>query len=170
MILVGNCKCYGYSLVFSHSSRTFKRWSKFYKLFMTIFDICYSVFYLFYIIFIFYYLISMLWMCAHRIFNESYVPHGLKVVQAFSERGLRGLIELECRWRRHFLNSMQPSHLPPLWSIDHNHQKYLSKYREDLHITLNWVHIVHILPTGRRVCVVWDGPWWSWPRHECFSV
>ncbi|KAB5562274.1 hypothetical protein PHYPO_G00016030 [Pangasianodon hypophthalmus] len=71
-----------------------------------------------------------------RIFNESYVPHGLKVVQAYAERGLRGLIELERRWRQHFLSCMQPKFLPPLWSVDHNHEKYLRKYGENLLINL----------------------------------
>ncbi|TSO25215.1 Exonuclease 3'-5' domain-containing protein 2 [Bagarius yarrelli] len=72
-----------------------------------------------------------------RIFNENYVPHGLKVVQAYAESGLRGLIELERRWRQHFLSSMQPNFLPPLWSVDHNHEKYLRKYGENLLITLS---------------------------------
>uniref|UniRef100_A0A8C1EYR9 Exonuclease 3'-5' domain-containing protein 2 n=1 Tax=Cyprinus carpio carpio TaxID=630221 RepID=A0A8C1EYR9_CYPCA len=63
-----------------------------------------------------------------RIFNESYVPHGLKVVQVYAERGLRGLMDLERCWRQHFLTSMQPRHLPPLWSVSHNHDKYLRKY------------------------------------------
>ncbi|KAM9465756.1 exonuclease 3'-5' domain-containing protein 2 isoform 3-T10 [Clarias gariepinus] len=71
-----------------------------------------------------------------RIFNESYVPHGLKVVQAYAEHGLRGLIDLERRWRQHFLSSMQPNFLPPLWSVDHNHEKYLRKYGENLLIYL----------------------------------
>lgn len=73
-----------------------------------------------------------------RIFNESYVPHGLKVVQAYAEHGLRGLMELERCWRQHFLTSMKPRHLPPLWSVNHNHDKYLRKYGEDLQIQLNW--------------------------------
>uniref|UniRef100_A0A673FF15 Exonuclease 3'-5' domain-containing protein 2 n=1 Tax=Sinocyclocheilus rhinocerous TaxID=307959 RepID=A0A673FF15_9TELE len=72
-----------------------------------------------------------------RILNESYVPHGLKVVQAHAVRGLRGLMELERCWRQHFLTSMQPRHLPPLWSVNHNHDKYLRKYGEDLQIQLN---------------------------------
>ncbi|XP_028839877.1 exonuclease 3'-5' domain-containing protein 2 isoform X2 [Denticeps clupeoides] len=71
-----------------------------------------------------------------RIFNEAYVPHGLKVVRAFAERGLRGLMELERRWREHFLSAMQPRFLPPLWSVSHNHDKYLRKYGEDLVIQL----------------------------------
>ncbi|XP_059376870.1 exonuclease 3'-5' domain-containing protein 2 isoform X2 [Carassius carassius] len=72
-----------------------------------------------------------------RIFNESCVPHGLKVVQVYAERGLRGLMDLERCWRQHFLNTMQPRHLPPLWSVSHNHDKYLRKYGEDLQIQLN---------------------------------
>lgn len=72
-----------------------------------------------------------------RIFNELYVPHGLKVVRAHAERGLKGLMELERRWRQHFLNSMQPKHLPPLWSVDHNHSKFLRKYGGDIPIKLN---------------------------------
>lgn len=72
-----------------------------------------------------------------KILNEAYVPHGLKVVQAHAEQGLRGLMVLERRWRQHFLTTMQPRHLPPLWSIDHNHSKLLRKYGEDLPIKLN---------------------------------
>ncbi|RXM35421.1 Exonuclease 3'-5' domain-containing protein 2 [Acipenser ruthenus] len=65
-----------------------------------------------------------------RIFNESYIPHGLKVVQAYTKGGLRSLMELEKRWRQHFLTSMQPRHIPPLWSVEHNHSKLLRKYGE----------------------------------------
>ncbi|XP_042244809.1 exonuclease 3'-5' domain-containing protein 2 isoform X2 [Thunnus maccoyii] len=72
-----------------------------------------------------------------RIFNEAYVPHGLKVVHAYAEQGLRGLMNLERRWRQHFLTTMHPRHLPPLWSVDHNHSKFLRKYGEDLPIKLN---------------------------------
>ncbi|KAL4656175.1 exonuclease 3'-5' domain-containing protein 2 isoform X1 [Arapaima gigas] len=72
-----------------------------------------------------------------RIFNQSYVPHGLKVVQAYAQSGLRGLMELERRWRQHFLSTMKPRHLHPLWSVDHNHAKFLRKYGKDLPIQLN---------------------------------
>lgn len=72
-----------------------------------------------------------------RIFNEAYVPHGLKVVRASAERGLPGLMDLERRWRQHFLTAMRPRHLPPLWAVDHNHGKFLRKYGEDLPIKLN---------------------------------
>ncbi|KAM9842465.1 exonuclease 3'-5' domain-containing protein 2 isoform 1-T2 [Aulostomus maculatus] len=72
-----------------------------------------------------------------RIFNEAYVPHGLKVVRVHAELGLRGLMDLERRWRQHFLTTMHPQHLPPLWSVDHNHVKFLRKYGENLPIKLN---------------------------------
>ncbi|XP_068194331.1 exonuclease 3'-5' domain-containing protein 2 isoform X2 [Antennarius striatus] len=72
-----------------------------------------------------------------RIFNEAYIPHGLKVVRAYATKGLKGLMELERRWRQHFLSNMKPRHLPPLWSVDHNHSKFLRKYGEDLPIKLN---------------------------------
>ncbi|NXT54540.1 EXD2 protein, partial [Pluvianellus socialis] len=72
-----------------------------------------------------------------RICNESYMPHGLKVVQCFAKGGLRSLMQLERRWRQHFLDSMQPKHLPEQWSVDHNHTKLIRKYGEDLQIKLS---------------------------------
>ena len=38
---------------------------------------------------------------------------------------LGGLLDLEVRWRKHFLSTMKPKHLPPLWSI--NHQVHFNK-------------------------------------------
>ncbi|XP_074854978.1 exonuclease 3'-5' domain-containing protein 2 [Carettochelys insculpta] len=72
-----------------------------------------------------------------RVCNESYVPHGLKVVQCFARGGLRSLMQLERRWRQHFLDSMQPKHLPEQWSVNHNHGKLIRKYGEDLQIELS---------------------------------
>ncbi|NWS75977.1 EXD2 protein, partial [Crotophaga sulcirostris] len=72
-----------------------------------------------------------------RVCNESYMPHGLKVVQCFAKGGLRSLMQLERRWRQHFLDSMQPKHLPEQWSVDHNHMKLIRKYGEDLQIELS---------------------------------
>uniref|UniRef100_A0A8C8R8R3 Exonuclease 3'-5' domain-containing protein 2 n=1 Tax=Pelusios castaneus TaxID=367368 RepID=A0A8C8R8R3_9SAUR len=72
-----------------------------------------------------------------RISNESYVPHGLKVVQCFTKGGLRSLMQLERRWRQHFLDTMQPKHLPKQWSVNHNHGKLIRKYGEDLQIELS---------------------------------
>ncbi|XP_005399097.1 PREDICTED: exonuclease 3'-5' domain-containing protein 2 isoform X2 [Chinchilla lanigera] len=72
-----------------------------------------------------------------RISNESYVPHGLKVVQCHARGGLRSLMRLESRWRQHFLDSMQPRHLPQQWSVDHNHEKLLRKYGDDPPVQLS---------------------------------
>ncbi|KAM4013258.1 exonuclease 3'-5' domain-containing protein 2 [Anomaloglossus baeobatrachus] len=71
-----------------------------------------------------------------RIFNETYTPHGLKVVQCFAKGGLTSLMELEKRWRQHFLDRMTPKFLPQQWSVDHNHSKLIKKYGEDLPIHL----------------------------------
>lgn len=65
------------------------------------------------------------------------MPHGLKVVQCFAKGGLRSLMQLERRWRQHFLDSMQPKYLPEQWSVDHNHTKLIRKYGEDLQIELS---------------------------------
>ncbi|KAM5274280.1 exonuclease 3'-5' domain-containing protein 2 [Ctenodactylus gundi] len=72
-----------------------------------------------------------------RISNENYVPHGLKVVQCHARGGLRSLMQLESRWRQHFLDSMQPKHLPQQWSVDHNHQKLLRRHGDDLTVKLS---------------------------------
>lgn len=76
-------------------------------------------------------------LCLGRISNENYIPHGLKVVQCHAQGGLRSLMQLESRWRQHFLDSMQPKYLPQQWSVDHNHQKLLRKLGGDLPITLS---------------------------------
>ena len=51
--------------------------------------------------------------------NEFYCAHGEKVVDFFRNENA-GLVELERLWRQHFLDCMQPKHLPELWSVDHN--------------------------------------------------
>ncbi|MEE6491821.1 hypothetical protein FKM82_016394 [Ascaphus truei] len=71
-----------------------------------------------------------------RVFNETFKPHGLKVVQSFANSGLKSLMELERRWRQHFLDTMQPKHLPQQWSVDHNHSKLIRKYGDDLPVHL----------------------------------
>nr|XP_033806992.1 exonuclease 3'-5' domain-containing protein 2 isoform X2 [Geotrypetes seraphini]XP_033806993.1 exonuclease 3'-5' domain-containing protein 2 isoform X2 [Geotrypetes seraphini]XP_033806994.1 exonuclease 3'-5' domain-containing protein 2 isoform X2 [Geotrypetes seraphini]XP_033806995.1 exonuclease 3'-5' domain-containing protein 2 isoform X2 [Geotrypetes seraphini] len=72
-----------------------------------------------------------------RIFNESYIPHGLKVVHCYAKGGLRSLMQLEKRWRQHFLDTMQPNYLPQRWSVDHNHSKLLREFGDDLEIGLS---------------------------------
>lgn len=71
------------------------------------------------------------------ITNENYVPHGLKVYQHVCENG--GLIAFESRWRKHFLDTMQPKFLPNMWSIDHNHERLalqVSKMKVDFDISI----------------------------------
>ncbi|XP_074092145.1 exonuclease 3'-5' domain-containing protein 2 isoform X4 [Macrotis lagotis] len=72
-----------------------------------------------------------------RIANESYVPHGLKVVQCHAKGGLRSLMQLESRWRQHFLDSMKPKHLPQQWSVNHNHRNLLRKHGDNLLVELS---------------------------------
>ncbi|XP_077396178.1 exonuclease 3'-5' domain-containing protein 2 [Festucalex cinctus] len=72
-----------------------------------------------------------------RISNEAYVCHGQKVVRAYAERGPHGLMELERRWRQHFLSTMRPKHLPPLWCVQHKHNKLLRKYSDDVPVKDN---------------------------------
>ncbi|KAM7362483.1 exonuclease 3'-5' domain-containing 2 isoform 2-T2 [Cochliomyia hominivorax] len=51
--------------------------------------------------------------------NEKYSQHGEKVVQTFQMKH-GGLLKLEKIWREHFIHTMQPKYLPPLWNINHN--------------------------------------------------
>ncbi|XP_053680516.1 exonuclease 3'-5' domain-containing protein 2 [Anopheles nili] len=54
--------------------------------------------------------------------NELYCAHGERVVDYFKNIP-GGLSQLERRWREHFLRTMRPKHLPPLWSVDHNYKR-----------------------------------------------
>lgn len=58
-----------------------------------------------------------------RDWNEDYQAHGELVCKAYQQRGL---VHLQQRWRRHFLDTMQPKHLPQYWSVNHNLQKMCS--------------------------------------------
>ncbi|XP_026694356.2 exonuclease 3'-5' domain-containing protein 2-like isoform X1 [Ciona intestinalis] len=61
-----------------------------------------------------------------RYHNEAYIPHGFKVIDTIqSENSLHGLIDFEKRWREHFLATMNPQHLPHLWSVEHNHDRVI---------------------------------------------
>ena len=62
--------------------------------------------------------------------NADYVPHGLKVVRHFEEQP-GGLLAFERLWREHFLKTMQPRHLPALWSVEH-HRKPEEKWGNNL--------------------------------------
>ncbi|EZA55697.1 Exonuclease 3'-5' domain-containing protein [Ooceraea biroi] len=59
-----------------------------------------------------------------------YQPHGLKVVQYF-QRQEGGLIELERMWREHFLITMNPKHLPSLWSVRHNQERLIIRQAQN---------------------------------------
>ena len=58
---------------------------------------------------------------SHRIEHASFVPHGQKVVRHYMAHGR--LIQFEKLWRRHFLDTMRPNHLPDMWSVDHHHDQ-----------------------------------------------
>jgi len=61
--------------------------------------------------------------------NSDYVPHSRAVVQHHLKEG--GLLELEVRWRKHFLATMQPKHLPELWSVNHQQERLGVKAAEN---------------------------------------
>lgn len=48
--------------------------------------------------------------------------HGLQVVKYFTDNE-GGLVSLEKMWREHFLKTMEPQYLPPLWSVSHNQER-----------------------------------------------
>lgn len=51
--------------------------------------------------------------------NENYSAHGMKVVE-FYKANQQGLVNLERKWREHFLTTMKPKYMPDLWSVEHN--------------------------------------------------
>eukprot|EP00088_Acartia_fossae_P022853 TRINITY_DN2395_c0_g1_i1.p1 TRINITY_DN2395_c0_g1~~TRINITY_DN2395_c0_g1_i1.p1 ORF type:complete len:602 (+),score=79.45 TRINITY_DN2395_c0_g1_i1:69-1874(+) len=59
--------------------------------------------------------------CNFHEINSDYTPHSRAVVQHFLKEG--GLIQLEVRWREHFLTTMKPKYLPPLWSVNHQEER-----------------------------------------------
>ncbi|KAF7995039.1 hypothetical protein HCN44_004511 [Aphidius gifuensis] len=56
--------------------------------------------------------------------------HGQKVVEYFKHTD-GGLVSLEKQWREHFLNTMEPQYLPPLWSVDHNQRRLERRITEN---------------------------------------
>ena len=62
--------------------------------------------------------------------NEGYLPHGKKVVDYFISNG-DGILQLEKRWRQHFLDTMKPKYLPPFWSVTHQQQRLAVRLAED---------------------------------------
>ncbi|XP_045504549.1 exonuclease 3'-5' domain-containing protein 2 [Colias croceus] len=55
--------------------------------------------------------------------NADYECHGFKVVEYFLNNEEGGLLRLEEMWRQHFLDCMQPRHMPHLWSVKHNEER-----------------------------------------------
>ncbi|KAK8394426.1 hypothetical protein O3P69_006544 [Scylla paramamosain] len=58
-----------------------------------------------------------------RDWNEDFQAHGEQVCEKYRRKGL---VQLQHRWRRHFLDTMQPKHLPQYWSVSHNLHKLCS--------------------------------------------
>jgi len=61
--------------------------------------------------------------------NAEYTPHSRAVVQHYLREG--GLMELEVRWRKHFLATMKPKYLPDLWSVNHQEERLGVKAAEN---------------------------------------
>ena len=62
--------------------------------------------------------------------NANYVSHGFEVVKRVCAEGK--LLEFEKMWRKHFVDTMQPKFLPPLWSVDHRHEILKGKLTDSL--------------------------------------
>ncbi|CAH0600197.1 unnamed protein product [Chrysodeixis includens] len=60
--------------------------------------------------------------------NTEFESHGEKVVDYFLNG--EGLLRLEEMWREHFLASMDPRHMPELWSIKHTEERLRVKLDE----------------------------------------
>lgn len=55
-----------------------------------------------------------------RNWTEHYRGHGQRVCEAYRRKGL---VQLQQRWRRHFIDTMRPKYLPRFWSVTHNLEK-----------------------------------------------
>jgi len=74
-------------------------------------------------------MIAMASECDFHEINSNYTPHSRAVVQHYLKEG--GLMELEVRWRKHFLATMKPKYLPPLWSVNHQEERLGVKAAEN---------------------------------------
>lgn len=54
----------------------------------------------------------------------------MQVVQYYENSG-GGLVNLEQKWREHFLTCMQPKFLPELWSVSHNQERLKSRQAQN---------------------------------------
>ena len=64
--------------------------------------------------------------------NCDFISHGREVVRKVKEEG--GLLAFERMWREHFLETMNPKYLPPLWTVDHEQEKVKRMLEEELSI------------------------------------
>lgn len=62
--------------------------------------------------------------------NGEYIPHSRAVVQHHMTTEGLSLIQLEYRWRKHFIDNMKPRFLPDLWSVDHQAERLDVKVAE----------------------------------------
>ena len=63
--------------------------------------------------------------------NGEFVPQSRAVVQHYLEAAGSSLLQLETRWRRHFIETMKPKFLPELWSVDHQEERLGVKAKEN---------------------------------------
>ena len=59
--------------------------------------------------------------------NVNFLSHGFEVVKRVCAEGK--ILEFEMMWRKHFVDTMHPKFLPPLWSLDHRHKILKEKLR-----------------------------------------
>ena len=64
--------------------------------------------------------------------NCDFISHGLEVVRKVREGG--ELLTFEKMWREHFLETMDPKFLPPLWTVDHEQEKVRKLLKKELSV------------------------------------
>ena len=64
--------------------------------------------------------------------NCDFISHGREVVRKVSEGG--ELLAFERMWREHFLETMKPKYLPPLWTVDHEQEKVRRLLEKELNL------------------------------------
>ncbi|XP_028410872.1 exonuclease 3'-5' domain-containing protein 2-like isoform X2 [Dendronephthya gigantea] len=62
--------------------------------------------------------------------NCDFISHGREVVRKVKEEG--ELLAFERMWREHFLETMNPKYLPPLWTVDHEQEKVKKLLEKEL--------------------------------------
>lgn len=60
---------------------------------------------------------------------QKMISHGEIVVDYYAKNG--GIVELEIVFRKHFLDTMNPQHLPSLWNINHNANRLTIRAQEN---------------------------------------